>query len=174
MIRQQPMEALAAANAAGIEAMRNLAFSSIKATERLMSLNLDFARNSLRLGADCARPAANSADWRQVISQQNSGLQKGAEEAAIYLRSVYDISAEAQAEMGELISARVDDFSESVNSMMDALSKSAPAGSDKAIEFMRTAFATSCSACVQMVRNSQQVTANVQAVTPRKTRRNGQ
>ncbi len=165
-MNQQSMQALAAANAANVEVMRCLAQSSLKAAERLLSLNLGLARNSLRLGTEYARP---DADWRQLWSQQNSGLQKSAVEAASYLRSVYDISAEAQAEMNDVISSRVGDLSESMNSMLDLLAKSAPAGSEKAVSALRAAVAGSCSAYAQMVRSAPPAAAN--GPSARKSRR---
>lgn len=162
----QSMEALAAANAANVEAMHSLAFASLKAAERLMSLNMGLAKTSLRLGADCARPAPNG-DWRNLLSQQSSGLQKSAEEAASYLRSVYDISSEAQAEVGDVISSRVDELSGSVTSLLDTLARSAPPGSERAMDMLKSAFMGSCSAYMQMVRNAPQSAAQ----QPRKTRR---
>jgi phasin family protein len=164
----QQVEALAAANAANVEAMHSLAYASLKATERLMSLSLGFARASLRLGADCARPTPNG-DWRLMLSQQSSGFQKGAEEAASYLRSVYDISSETQAEVNEAISARVDGLSESVGSMLDAIARSAPAGSEKAVNMLKSAFAGTCSAYAQTLRVAPQGGGNGRS--PKKPRR---
>lgn len=161
----QPMEALAAVNTANVEALHSLAFASIKAAERMMNLNLGLARSSLRLGADCARPAPN-ADWRQMLTQQSGGFQKSAQEAASYLRGVYDVSSEAQTEVNEVLSARVDDLSESVNSLLDALSRSAPPGSEKAMDMIKSAFASSCSAYAQIVRTAPQA-----APAPKRSRR---
>jgi phasin family protein len=163
----QQMEALAAVNAANVEALHSLAFASIKATERMMSLNLDLARNTLRLGAECARPAP-SADWRQVLTQQSGGLQKGAQEAVSYLRNVYDVSAEAQAAVNEVLSSRVDDLSESVGSLLDTLSRSAPPGSEKAMETIKSAFAGTCSAYARMVRTAPQ---SAGSPAPKRSRR---
>lgn len=162
MQQQQPMEALAAANAANVEAMRSLANTSLKATERLMNLNLGLARTSLTLGADCAQPAKNG-DWRHLFSQQSNGFQKGAEEAVAYLRNVYDLSSEAQAEVNGLLSSRVDEMTDSVNSLLDVLAKSAPAGSENALAMLRSAFANGCSAYAQMVRSSQHAAAAANA-----------
>jgi phasin family protein len=163
----QQVQALAAVNAANVEAMHSLAHASLKATERLMSLNLGFARSSLRLGAECARPA-QSGDWRQMLSQQSSGFQKSAEEAASYLRGVYDISTEAQAEVNELISSRVDDLSESVGSMLDVIARSAPAGSEQTVNMLKSAIGT-WSAYAQTLRTAPQGGGNGQS--PKKARR---
>lgn len=162
----QQMQALAAANAANVEAIHSLAHTSLKATERLMNLNLGLARSSLRLGADCARPAPGG-DWRQVVSQQNSGLRKGAEEAASYLRSIYDLSAETQAELNEVISSRVGELSESVNELLDALAQSAPAGSGNAMGLIKSAFAGTCSAYAQMMKAG----AQPAAAAPKRSKR---
>jgi phasin family protein len=145
--------------------MRSLAFASIEATERLLSLNLGLARNSLRLGADCTRPAAG-ADWKQMLAQQSSGMQNMAAEAAGYLRSVYDISTKAQADTHEVISARVEDMTDSMNTVLDTLAQSAPAGSEKALELIKSAFTAGCSAYTQMVKNAPQTSSQ-----PRKARK---
>jgi phasin family protein len=166
MIQQQPMQALAAANAANIDTMRSLAYASIKAAERLMSLNLGFARSSLQQGVG-VQP---HADWQQMLSLQGSGFQKSAAEAADYLRSVYEISAEAQADVNEAISSRVDNLGEAVTSVLDVLARTAPPGSEKAMNMIRSAFADSCSAYTQMVvRTTPQAANNGQAA--RKSRK---
>jgi phasin family protein len=158
MNQQQQMEALAAANAANVDAMRSLAFASIEATERLLSLNLGLARNSVRLSADYVRPATGT-DWKSVLAHQSSGLQNMAEEAAGYLRSVYDISSKAQADTNEVISARVEDITDSMNTVLDTLAQSAPLGSGKALDLIRSAFSASCSAYTQMVRSAPQASS---------------
>ncbi|HEX8989417.1 MAG TPA: phasin family protein [Rhodocyclaceae bacterium] len=166
MMQQQPIQALAAANAANVETMRSLAFASLKATERLMSLNLGFARASLQRGVDSVQTNGN---WQQALSGQGGGFQRSAEEAAEYLRGIYDISSEAQADVNEVLSSRVDHMSTALDAMLDALARSAPPGSEKAIGMLRSALAGSYSAYAQMARSMPQQAGNGQA--PRKTRK---
>lgn len=163
MNQQQSMQSIAAANAANVEAMRSLAFASLKATERLLNLNLGFARNSLRFGADY-RPAPAS-DWQGLVAQQTNSLQKTGEEAAEYLRGVYDISAEAQADLGELISSRMDELGDSMTSIFEAMAKNAPAGSENAVNMLKSAVADTCAAYSRIIKTTAQQAAAV-AVEP--------
>ncbi len=69
----------------------------------------------------------------------------------------------------DVISSRVGDLSGSMSSMLDLLAKSAPAGSEKAMSMLKSAFANGCSAYAQMVRSAPQPAANGQSARkPRK------
>lgn len=164
MSQQYSIQALAANNMANVEAMRSLAVTSLKATERLLALNLDLMRTSFGFGADPSRPATDMG-WQDMISRQGMGLQQTTEKAAAYLRGVYDISAEAQAEVSELMSSRVGDVSDSVTSLLDTIAQSGPAGSESAIAVVKSAIANTRSAYDHLVKTAQQVTeANAAAV----------
>lgn len=142
--QQHSIQTIAAANAANIEAIRSLTATSLNAAERLLNLNLDLARLSLRAGA----PMSQQADWQQHTKQ-----------AADYFRGVYEISTEAQANASEVLSSRVEELADSVTSLLDDVARSAPPNSGKAFEAAKSAVATACSAYSRLIRNSQPASA---------------
>ncbi|MDD5247482.1 MAG: phasin family protein [Rhodocyclaceae bacterium] len=155
MNQQYSMQALTAANLANVEAMRALGFTSIKAAERLLNLNMEWARTSLSVGADYAQPALSAAAWQETMSRRGADLRKSSEDAAAYFRGVRDISTEAQAEMGEVVSARVNAVGEAMTSLLDTMARSVPAGSEKALAAVKSAVANTCSAYGQIVKAAQ-------------------
>lgn len=156
MNQQHSIESIAAAGAANVEAMRSLASASIKAAERLVSLNLGFARNSLRLGADF-KPAS-PADWQKIVAQQTTGFQKTSEEAAEYFRGVYDISTEAHADMTEALSSHMDEVGDSFTAFLDVVAKTAP-GSERAVDALKTAFTDNWTNYLRMMKSAAQQAA---------------
>ena len=131
--------------------------------ERLLALNLDFARSSFDLGASSVQPAADT-DWQAMVSQQRSGLQQATERTAGYVRGVYDISAAAQAEVADLVSSRMGEVGDSMTSMLGTLTQSSPAGSEGAVAMAKSAIANTRSLYDQLIKTTQQMTAANAAV----------
>ena len=153
MHKPYPLEALTSSSKANAEVIRTLASTSIKATERLMALNLDFARNALHAGGDYTRQTTH-AGWQKMLSRQEDILQKSAEQTAAYMRSVHEILGDAQADLTALVSSRMEEMRDSMTSMLDSMAKSSPAGSENAIAAVRSAILNTSSAYNQVLKNA--------------------
>ena len=158
MILQEATQSLSATNVRNIDATHTLASASLKAAERLMALNFDYARVSIDLAADNVRPAG-SGDWPAIASQRSLTLRQATENTAAWLRGFYVLSCETQGELAELVSSRAKDVSESMNSMLGKLAQSGPAGSGGAAEMFNSVMAASRSIFNQVINTTQQMTA---------------
>ena len=156
MNQQYSMQALVESNTSAVKAMQSLAFTSMNAMERMLALNFEFVRDSLN-GLTNFAPPASEMGLQGLISGQNAALQKTAEKATAYCRSVYDISTEVHANVSELVSARVGEIGDSVTTMLDKIAQSGPVGSKDALGAVKSAVATTCSAYRQIIESSQQV-----------------
>jgi phasin family protein len=154
MHKAHPLEALSSTSKANVDAIRTLASSSIKATERLMALNMDFARNALHIGGDYTRQVSH-AGWQKTMSHQDEIFQKGAEQTTAYLRNVQDILGDAQADFTTVVSSRIEEMRDVLTSMLDSMARSTPAGSENAIAAVRTAILNTSSAYNQVLKNAQ-------------------
>lgn len=137
MNSQSPLQAFQDAGRANADAIRSLGASAISATERLLALNLDFARAALARGAEFALTTPASGDWQ--ISAQGVELRAFAESAADYLRSVQEIAADARHEAEQVISSRLAEGRDALGATLDAVMQNGPAGSQAAASVMRSA-----------------------------------
>lgn len=154
MSKQHATHTISATNKANIDAMKSLATTSIKATERLVALNLNFARGSINLGADYAQQISDDG-LQSLMPRQDFSLQQSAETTSDYLRNTYDILAETQAEVAELTSARIHEISESMTAFIDSMAKSGPTGSEMTMAAVKTAIANANAVYNHVIKTAQ-------------------
>jgi hypothetical protein len=86
-----------------------------------------------------------------------------------YSRSVYEISAQSKEEMSKLLEAQFGDFQKQVLGLLEKATKNAPAGSDVAVNAVKSAIAAATSAFDSMNKAAKQVAdiaeTNVAAAT---------
>ena len=97
--------------------------------------------------------------------------QPALEKAADYVKSVYDIAAETQAQFGKLIEQQVADFNKQVVVALDKFAESAPAGSEVGINALKSALVTSNTAYENMSKAAKQFSdtakTNIEAAAKR-------
>jgi phasin family protein len=134
-------EQFAAANKAALDNLVTLTQQAFKGMEQLVELNMAAARNSLDETAEKAKAALGVKDAQEFMNLQATLLQPAQDKAVAYGRQVADIAAATQAEVTKLAEAQVKAAQEQFQSMVDAATKSAPAGSEQAVAAVRTAMA---------------------------------
>jgi phasin family protein len=117
---QVSMQDMAAAQSAHVESMQSLASAALKATERLLALNLGMVRTTLEASTGSLK-AGTLTHWQDMFNHHQSALQKVTEGMTSYVRSVSEITAETQAETAGLVSAHMDKVNESMISGLDKL-----------------------------------------------------
>lgn len=164
MNSQASLQAFQDAGRANAEAIRSLGSAAIAATERLLALNLDFARAALSRGAELALTAPARGDWQ--MSVQSVELRAAAESAADYLRSVQAIAADVQRETEQVISSRLAEVQDALGAVIDAVMQNGPSGSETAASVMRSALDKNRIAYENMVLTTRKVAeANAAAVS---------
>ena len=102
------------------------------------------------------------------MTLQNSFAQPVMEKAIAYSKSVYEVATEANAELSKVAERRVAEWNENFVSMLDKVSKNAPAGSDVAVAAIKSMLAAGNSAYDNLTKVAKQATeieANVTAAT---------
>ena len=134
-----------------------LAALSIENAEKLFKLNLNAAKAALAQGVEGAQAAASVTDVQQLFAIRAKYAESGVQSALSYSRNLYDLASEAQAEYASIAEESWASYTKGVAAIVDKASKSAPAGSDVAVNALKSTFAASTAAFDQFQKATKQV-----------------
>lgn len=135
-------EQFAALNKANLEAATRFANVAFGGAERLIEVQLKAAKAALADGVESAKTLAEVKDLQQFADVKDTVAQPAFEKAAEYVKSVYEIASETQAEIGKLIELQVAGFNKQFVVALDKMAETAPAGSEVGISALKTAIVT--------------------------------
>jgi phasin family protein len=162
-------EQIQATTKANVEAMLSLASSQFAAIEKFASLNANAVKAAFEDSLANARALAGAKDVQELVNLQSTFAQPAIEKAIAYSKSVYEIATEANSEFSRVAERRVAEWNENFVSLLDKVSKNAPAGSDVAVAAVKSMLAAANSAYDNINRGAKQATeiaeANVAAAT---------
>ena len=162
-------EQIAAANKTSIDAVLSLAGNQFAAFERLLTLNADAVKNAFEDALANTRALTSAKDAQEFINLQSSFAQPAFEKAIAWSKSVYEVTAQANAEMTKSAEGRASEWNQGLVSMLDKAAKSAPGGSDVAVSAVKQMIAAANSAYDSFTKAAKQATeiaeANVAAAT---------
>lgn len=130
---------------AGIETLASLASATFAGMERLAALNLNAARTLMEQGADTSRALLAAGDAQALLSLPGR-LKSDTEKAADYSRRVCEIATQTREALSTVVQSQVSELNASLGMQLDQAVKSAPAGSDLALNALRSALAAANSA----------------------------
>src|SRR3990170_1824385 len=162
-------EQIQAANKANVEAFLAAANAQFGAFEKLASIQAGAVKSAFEDSIANTRALLGAKDVQEFVSLQNSFAQPAMEKAIAYSKSVYEVATEANAELSKVAERRVAEWNEGFVSLLDKVSKNAPAGSDVAVAAIKSMLAASNSAYDNLTKVARQATeiaeANVAAAT---------
>jgi phasin family protein len=162
-------EQIAAANKASMEAVLSLASNQFAAFERLANLNADAVKAVFEDSLANTRALAGAKDVQEFVNLQSSFAQPAFEKAVAWSKSVYEVTAQANAELTKTAESRATEWNQNLVSMLDKAAKSAPGGSDVAVSAVKQMIAAANSAYDSFTKAAKQATeiaeANVAAAT---------
>ena len=172
-------EQISNTNKAGVETFMTIASTSFAGAERLAALNLNAARNFIEDNAASTRALLAVKDVKALVSLQKSFVQPDAEKAAAYTRRVYEIATQTHEALSHVVEAQRAELNKKLGLALDEAAKNAPAGSDLAVNALRSAIFAANSAYDSMSKAAKQASeiaeANLAvataAVTPKKPAR---
>lgn len=150
-------ERLTSASAASVDAFATLASTAFGGAERLVALNLNAARTMMEESAASARALLEVKDVPGLVSLQTMRLQPGLEKAGAYSRTVYRIATDTKEALSEVVEGQVCELGHSANQALDDAASGAPAGSDLAVNAIRSALSTANSTYLSMTKTAKQV-----------------
>ena len=126
-------EQIQAANKANVEAVLAVASTQFAVLEKLASINANAMKTAFEDSIANARALIGAKDAQELVNLQSSFAQPALEKAISYSRSVYEVATGANAELSKVAEKRVAEWNENFVSVLDKVTKNAPAGSDVAV-----------------------------------------
>ncbi|MDH5536366.1 MAG: TIGR01841 family phasin [Betaproteobacteria bacterium] len=134
-------EQLSQLNRGAIEAALALAKVSMDSVEKLARLQMETTREVLEDSLAQTRSLAEAKDPQQLAAMRATALEHGLEQMGAYSRSVYDVAAKAQSEIGKIVESRYTEFNRELAQLVEEAAKSAPAGTEPALAVVRQSMA---------------------------------
>ncbi|MGZ5037220.1 MAG: phasin family protein [Usitatibacter sp.] len=132
--------------AAGLDAAARLTRISMDNAERVISLQLQYAKGTLEQATAAAKAATGAKDVQELLSVRTRSAENAVEWLMNYSRSMYEVASETQSELSKLAEERMSSFQQAVTETVEQAAKSAPGGSDVAVAAMKSSLAATTAA----------------------------
>jgi phasin family protein len=131
---------------ATVDAAAQFTRISMNSAERVIALQLDYAKTSLEHATRTARALAGAKDLQEMMSVRTRNAENALEKLMGYSRSLYEVASEAQTEFSRLAEERMSSFQQAVSETVDQAAKAAPAGGDVAVAAIKSQLAATTAA----------------------------
>ncbi len=128
----------------------------MESAERLVKLQLEAAKQAIEENAKNVKSLSEMKDLQEVMALRAKLAESGVEKALNYSRSVYEVAAEAQAELTKLFEESLSVYTKDLVNVIEKTTKSAPAGSDLAIAALKSTVAATQAAVDSMTKAAKQ------------------
>ena len=144
-------------NKANVAQATKIAAIAIENAEKLMKLNLDTAKAAFAQGVEGASAVAALKDPQEFFALPTKYAESGVQSVVGYSRSVYEVVSAAQAQYSAIAEEAMAGYTKGLASWVEQASRSAPAGSEGAINAMKSTVAATSAAFDQFQKASKQV-----------------
>ena len=153
-------EQLSTATKANFEAqfalLTSLSNKMFEGVEKIVDLNLNVARASLEESSAAARQLIGAKDVQEFFSLSAAQAQPNAEKAIAYGRHLANIASSTQAEFTKAAEAQIAETNRKVVALIDEVTKNAPAGSETAVAFVKSAIGNANAGYEQLSKSAKQ------------------
>jgi phasin family protein len=163
MIMNFTPEQIVSTNKAGIEAILGLAHTQFAAFERLSALYFNASKAAFEEAVGHTKALLNAKDPQEYLNLNAAATQPTMEKAIAYSRSVYEVSAQTNGELAKFLEAQAAEFNNNLVGLLDKVSKNAPAGSDVAVQAVKSALAAANTAYDSFNKVAKQATETAEA-----------
>ena len=130
----------------GLDAAARLTRLSVDNAERVISLQLQYAKGTLEQATATAKAASGAKDVQELLSVRTRSAENAVEWLMNYSRSFYEVASEAQSELSKLAEERMSSFQQAMTESVEQAAKSTPGGSDVAVAAMKSSLAATTAA----------------------------
>jgi phasin family protein len=170
-------EQILTAHKSNVEVLFGLQSKAFEGVEKLVELNLQTAKAAMNEAADTTRAALSAKDPQEFFALQAGLFQPAAEKIAAYNRHVYEIAAATNAEVTKVAESTAAEAQAKFLALVDNAVKNAPAGTENAVAFVKTAVAAATNAIEGVQKAAKQAAdvaeANLQALSASAVRASG-
>jgi len=136
-----------------ITELSNKTFESV---EKLVDLNINAFKSSLEETNATVKQLLAAKDAQEFFTLSASQAQPNAEKLLSYSRHLSSIASSAQAEFAKAAEAQIAENSRKVVALVDEVTKNAPAGSEGAIAFIKSAIGNASAGYEQLSKSTKQ------------------
>lgn len=134
-------------------ALTNKTFESV---EKIVDLNLNAAKSSMEESSAAAKQLFAAKDPQDFLALTAAQAQPGAEKALAYSRHLASIASSTQAEFTKAAEAQIAETNRKIVALVDEVSKNAPAGSEQAVAFVKSAIGNASAGYEQLSKSTKQ------------------
>jgi phasin family protein len=138
---------------------------ALESVEKVVELNLAIAKNSFAETNATAKKLISAKDPQEFFSLTAAQTQPNAEKASEYARHLASIISSAQAELSKATEEHVADTNRKIVSIVEELSKNAPAGSEQAIALIKSAIGNATASYEQLNKSAKQAVDQISQAT---------
>lgn len=135
-------EQLSAATKANFDAQlalfTSLTGKAFEGVEKFIELNLNAAKSSLEESSAATKQLLAAKDPQEFFNLSAAQAQPTAEKVLAYSRHLSNIASNTQAEFTHAAEAQIAETNRKILSLIDEVSKNAPAGSEQFVSFFKT------------------------------------
>jgi phasin family protein len=153
-----------------VEAAARMSRLSMDTAERVISLQVQYAKGTLEQATASAKAVSGAKDVQELLAVRTQSAGNAVEWLMNYSRSFYEVASEAQSEFSKLAEERMSSFQQAMTDGVDQATRSTPAGSDFASAAMKSSLAATTAAFDSFNKAARQVAsfsdAGVRASSP--------
>jgi phasin family protein len=131
---------------ATVEAAARFTRISMDSAERTIAVQLEYARGAIAQATLNAKAVSQARDLNELAQLRSRIAENALENLMGYSRSLYEVGAEAQAELSRLAEERMTSFQKAVAETVDQAARNSPAGGDVAAAALKNTLAATTAA----------------------------
>lgn len=143
--------------------LSTLTAKTFEGMEKLVDLNINTAKAALENSSATARQLLAVKDPQEFFSVTASQAQPNAEKALAYSRQVASIAADTGAEFSRAAESQVAEVNRKVITLVDEVTKNAPAGSETYVSALKTAISNANAGYEQFTKTSKQAAEAIES-----------
>lgn len=152
-----------------LDTFQAVALKSVEGFEKIAELNIQAFKTSLTETSDQVKAALAAKDVKAFGDLTTVGAQPAVEKFAAYANHVYEIASDTGTEIARIFEKQFADSNKQLTAAIDAMAKSAPAGTEGVVTFVKSAVTAANTAYDQVNKAARQVAdiaeANIAAAT---------
>jgi phasin family protein len=144
-------------SANGFENILRVAQISLDTSERLIKQQFEQSKQVLEANVQASKELTELTDPQQILAQANKLFSQSFEKAVSNSHNIYDIVSQTRSELAALAEDSFTRFNKTFISELETLSQNGPAGTDAAVNALKSSFAAAAATVNSLTRTAQQV-----------------